>query len=478
MPNKNHKRKIHLIGICGKGMSGLALLLKDKNCQVTGSDNGFYEPVAGLLKKNGIKFAPSYAAKNIPKNVDTIIIGKHASLNKEENEEVKAAFESGIKIQSLPEALADISTNKENTVVAGSYGKSTVTALLSWCLGVAKQNPSYFIGAVPLGFKTNAKLNKGKDFIFEGDEYPSANWDITSKFLYLNPTNLILISAEHDHLNVFPTEEDYIKPYKKLVALLPIDGLLVAAGEGKNVLEVVKKAKCKVVTYGLHTKSKYYALNIKYGPITSFDLYNGKHKVTTLKTTLLGKHNIENVVGVAAFILEKNIITITQLQKGIETFKGLSGRIDLKTEKSSVLVYEGFGSSYSKAKSVFDALKLHHPTKKLITIFEPHTFSWRNKEAKKWYKDIFHTSDFIILLPPPEHGKNTHQQMTFQEITKEVKKANKKVYALKSEEDTLNMLKKITKKDDLIVLVSSGSLLGLTISVPKLMEKLFPKKNS
>jgi UDP-N-acetylmuramate: L-alanyl-gamma-D-glutamyl-meso-diaminopimelate ligase len=154
----------------------------------------------------------------------------------------------------------------------------------------------------------------------------------------------------------------------------------------------------------------------------------------------------------------------------------LSGRIDLKTKKSSVLVYEGFGSSYSKAKSVFEALKLHFPNKNLITIFEPHTFGWRNMEAKKWYRDIFNTSSSVIILPPPIHGAKTHQQMTFNEIIKEVRKNNKNTYGTHNEKETLEILKKITKKNNIIVLVSSGSLLGLTLSVPKLMEKLFPKK--
>ncbi len=468
-------KKAHLIGICGKGMSALALMLKQKGWQVTGSDEGFYDPVASLLKKNGIKFTPYHSTQNIPKDADLIVIGKHAKLVSEENEEVRTAFQSGIKIQSLPEALSDLAKKTENTIVAGSFGKSTVTALLAWCLESSKRDPSYFIGAVPLGFKTNAHLGKSKHFIFEGDEYPSSNWDERSKFLHLRPKNLILISAEHDHINIFPTEKDYIKPYKKLIALLPKNGILVASEEGKNVSKVIKDAKCKVINYGFTRKSTWHPENISYGIKTSFDLIKGDKKIINLKTSLLGNHNIENIVGVSAFLLEKKLITPKELQKSIESFKGLSGRIDLKTKKSSVLVYEGFGSSYSKAKSVFNALKLHFPNKKLITIFEPHTFSWRNVETKKWYKDIFNTSDKVIILPPPGHGANTDNQMTFDEIIKEVKVNNPETYPAQNEKQALLFVKKFVKKDDLIVLITSGSLLGLTTSVPKLMEKMFPK---
>lgn len=469
-------KKAHLIGICGKGMSGLALLLKQKGYQITGSDEGFYDPIASLLQKNGIKFMPFFSSLNIPKDANLIVIGKHAKLIPEENEEVRAAFRSKIAIQSLPETLGTLAEKTENTVVAGSFGKSTVTALLTWCLKNSKKSPSYFIGAAPFGLKNNAQLGKSKHFIFEGDEYPSSNWDSKSKFLHLHPKNLILISAEPDHINVFPTEKDYLQPYKKLITLLPKDGLLVVSEEGKNINKIIKDAKCKIISYGFGKKSRWHAENVIYGEKTFFDLFKNKNKIINLETSLLGKHNVENIIGASAFLLEKKLITPRELQKSIGNFKGISGRLDLKTKKSSVLIYEGFGSSYSKAKSVFDSLQLHFPNKKLITIFEPHTFGWRNAENKKWYQDIFNTSSKVLVLPPPEHGAKTHRQMSFQKIIKEIKKNKKEVYKIKNEKEALGILKKIVKKDDLIVLISSGSLFGLTVSVPKLMEKIFPKR--
>ncbi len=472
----SEKNKAHLIGICGKGTSALALLFKQQGFQVTGSDKEFYEPVYGMLKRNKIKIFKNYSAKNIPRGVNLIVVGgKHANLAEDKNEEVRAVFASGIKVRSVPEVLGELAHKTENTIVAGSFGKSTTTALLTWCLISANKDPSYFIGAIPLGFKAHAHLGKSKHFVLEGDEYPSSNWDSTPKFLHLHPKNLILISGEHDHVNVFPKENDYIKPYQKLISLLPKQGLLVASNEGKNVKKIVGKAKSKVVTYGFTKKSTWHPENIKYGVRTTFDLFKGKKKITKLETSLLGNHNIENIVGVSAFVLEKKLITVAELQKAVKSFKGLSGRLDLKTTKSSVLVYEGFGSSYTKAKSVFDALKLHFPNNKLITVFEPHASSWSNTLAKKWYKNIFDTSDKVIILPIPSHRKKAPNQMTSEQIVKEIKKYKNNVYGVKSEKETLALLKKLTKKDDVIVLISSGSLLGLTSSVPKLMEKMFPK---
>lgn len=469
------QQEIYFIGICGKGLSGLAIALKQKGYKISGSDEGFYEPTLSLLVNNKIKFYKNYKKENIPKNVDYIVIGKHAKLTTEDNEEVKKAFSMKVPILSLPEAINKFINNKENTVIVGSFGKSTITSLIAFLLKNANKDPSYFIGAVPLDFKQNVHEGKGKDFIIEGDEYPSANWDNTSKMLYLKPRNAVLISGEHDHLNVFPKEKDYIAPYIDFIKLLPKDGILVASLNGKNVKKIIKNSKSKIVYYDLKNKKYYHAENIEFGEKTTFDLYKGNKKIINLETTLLGKHNIENIIGASAFLLEKKLITKIELQNGIKKFRGLSGRLDKKTDKSKVLVYEGFGSSYPKAKSIFDALKLHYPNKRLITIFEPHTFSWRNEESKTWYKNIFKDSDITFILPPPEHGSKTHNQISQEDIVNIVKTYKKEVYGTGGEEETLNILKNMLKEDDLIILITSGSLFGLTKSVPTLANHLFPK---
>ena len=450
-------------------MSALAILLKEAGWQITGSDNNFYEPISGYLKKNKINFNKNYRAENLSKKVDLVVIGKHAELIPEKNPEVKVVFNLGFKVKSLPEVLAMLAKDKNNIIISGSYGKSTCTALLAWCLTKANKKPSYFIGGIPIDFNSS-HLGTGKDFVLEGDEYPSANWDKRSKFLHLNPSALLLISGEHDHLNIFPTEKSYKEPYKKLVAKIPKNGLLVFAYAGKNNKEIIKYAKCKKISYSLNNKkSNYYAENIKHGMITSFDLMRHGKKLINIKTKLLGNHNIENIVGCAALLLEQKIIKPADFIKAVKTFTGIKRRIELKNKQGLVPVYEGLGSSYSKTKAIFDALKLHFPKKRIIAVFEPHTFSWRNRGALKWYKTIFNGVEEVILLPPPIHGKTTHDQLSLDEIYNEVKK-HVPTHKAKTEKEALALIKKIIKKDDVIALVSSGSLLGLSKSIPKIIE--------
>ncbi len=467
-------KKVHFIGICGKGMAGLAVMLKNQGSIISGSDQGFYDPVYTYLCENNISFEAGHKKENIPADADCIIIGKHAKLVPESNEEVKWAFESGIPIKSFPEIIQELTKNTDNIVVAGSFGKSTCATLLAWCLLEAGQDPSYFIGAVPYGFESSTHSGKDSTFILEGDEYPSANWDPTSKFLYYNPKIILLTSGEHDHLNVFPTLESYLAPFKKLVGLLDDENLIVACLTGAHIDNILEQTQAKIVTYSLENPdADWYAENIHYGIETTFTLVHEGEEITELTTTLLGKHNIENIIGCGALLLEKKLLTPRELQKGIASFMGVKGRLDRKEANASVLVYEGFGSSQAKLASTFEAIRLAYPDKKIIAVFEPHTFSWRNKAALPWYETVFDDADSVLVFEPPAHGK-TADQLTLDEIVAKISERKSKVYPFHNSEEGLQKISQITQKDDIILLVTSGDLGGIIPQVPPLVEKLFP----
>lgn len=464
--------KVHIIGICGKAMAGLAVMLKEKGYIVSGSDEGFYDPVYSYLKEKGITFSEGYKKENIPPDASMIVIGKHAKLTKEENEEVYYAFQNNFNIKSLPEAIFELAKNEDRIVVAGSFGKSTCTAFITWCLK-EKMDPSYMIGAVPIDF-SSSHIGKGKIFVIEGDEYPSSNWDNTSKFLYYNPSTLLITSCEHDHINAFPTLADYLEPFKKLVGKLNEDDLLVYSKNGANIPDVLPYAKCRIVSYGLEDDADYVAKNISYGENTTFDVFKNNEKICTLNTKLLGEHNIENILGGVALLFEKNLVQVEDLEKCTQDFSGLLGRLDQKPAHSPIRIFEGYGSSQAKLRSLFESLKLHFPTKELFTIFDPHTFSWRNRGALSWYSEIFKDSRVVLVFEPPTHGASTHDQLTLEEIINEIKKTHDNVYPFHTKDEGLSLIKEHLKKDDIILLSTSGDLGGIIPEVPPLVEKLFP----
>jgi UDP-N-acetylmuramate: L-alanyl-gamma-D-glutamyl-meso-diaminopimelate ligase len=466
-------KKAHFIGIAGKGMSATALLLREQGYEISGSDEGFYPPVSDYLEQAGVTFAHGYKKENIPADADLIVIGKNAKLVQESNEEVAAAFASGIPIKSFPDILEGLSAGKETIVVAGSYGKSTCTALVAHCLVRAGKDPSFFIGEIARGFAAHAHLGASDVFVLEGDEYPSSNWDATSKFLHYNPRSVLLTSATHDHVNVYPTHDDYLKPFEQLVSVLPQDGLL-AVNDELFARAIAEKYSGKRVEYGLAAHNEWHAANIVYGLPTTFDLIHKGKKVAALSTTQLGAHNVENIVGVAALLLSKHLLTPEELAAGVASFEGVKRRMELLSPQSKVPVLEGFGSSFEKALSAIAAMRLHFPARRLVIVFEPHTFTWRNRAALALYDSVFDGADKVYIYEPATQGAATHAQLSQGEIVERVRAAGMDTVALHDGESGLQTILADTSDNDAILLLTSGDLGGLIKSLPPAVEEQFP----
>jgi len=466
--------KAHFIGIAGKGMSATALLLKEMGVEISGSDEGFYPPVSEYLKSANIAFAHGYRKENIPDDADVIIIGKNAKLQPETNEEVRAAMASGKLVRSFADILHELTTSSETIVVAGSYGKSTCTALLAWCLRSANKDPSYFIGEVTNGFETYAHRGRGSAFVLEGDEYPSSNWDKTSKFLRYNAKNVLLTSATHDHINVFPTHADYLAPFLALLQSLPSDGILVANAGESHARALAEEKGQSTIFYSLENKAHWHAENITRDSVAAFDLMRGGEKIIRLSSRLLGNHNIENIVGISAMLLEKKLVSPDELCVGVNSFTGVKRRMELLSALSTVAVFEGFGSSYEKAKSAIAAVKLHFPDRRLMVVFEPHTFTWRNRDAIAAYDNVFDGAAKILIFEPASQGANSHAQLTQNEIVARVRSAKYDAEPIVDPEEALQRLGGMLMMNDVVLLLTSGEMGGLIKTIPKLAEQKYP----
>ena len=468
-------QKAHFIGICGAGMSATAKLLRDFGWEVSGSDDGFYPPVSTYLTKFNIPVFNGYQEENIPTDADLIIIGKHARLTPDKNAEVRKAFESGVPIKSFPEVLGELTKEHKNVVVAGSYGKSTCTALVAWTLQCAGKNPGYFIGAVPKTPLESSEKGDGKIFVIEGDEYPSSNWDTKSKFLYYHPTHLLLTSLAHDHLDIYKTPEDYRTPFKKLVSIIPSQGTIVACRDGEGLYETLNEVGLNVVWYGIKESADWQIKNLVLGEQTSFDVTYQKKVVTSVKTSLLGMHNIENILGTGALLLSLKLVSPDEFKRAMETFRALDRRLNKKSERTVIPVYEGFGSSYTKARSAIEAIKLHFPNQLLTVVFEPYTFSWQNRDAINWYDTVFKCVENVLIYKPSGQNKKDSVQLKLAEIIDRVKKAGVDVNGFETPEDGLTMLKKYVKNNSVILILSSGGFGGFIDMAINWIEKEFSK---
>ncbi|MBI4068210.1 hypothetical protein HY413_02265 [Candidatus Kaiserbacteria bacterium] len=461
-------KRAHFVGIAGVGMSATALLLRESGWQITGSDEGSYPPVSDYLARAGITVRTPYAAKNIPKTVDLIIIGKSAKLTNE-NPEVRAAHERSVPIKNFAEVLGEILQNREPIVIAGSYGKSTAAALMSWILIHAGKDSGYMVGAIAHDLKRTSQLGTHRLFVIEGDEYPSGHDDPRAKFLHYHAHDLLLTSAAHDHVNIFPTHADYLAPFRELITSLPKHSLLVACADDAHVLKLCAGSGRPYVTYGLTEKADWSVRDITYHEKgSSFILTHGGDTVH-IETSLLGAHNVQNIVGVAALLIEKGLTTADQIAAAVKKFQGVVRRLDLKTHHSPIPVFEGFGSSYEKARTAIDAIRLHFSKRRLIIFFEPHTFSWRNRAMLHWYDSVFSGVDHVCVYPPPLSGATTHAQLTHDDIITRIALSGVPVTALYSAADAFPILETL-QKNDVVLLLTSGHMGGLVQDIPAWLD--------
>lgn len=452
--------KAHFIGLCGVGMSATALLVKESGVDVTGSDAECYGPPRGILKRNDLQALPAYDPTNIPSDVDFIVISRNAKLSPEENEEVRAALASGKPVYSFPQVLGALTENRHNVVVAGSYGKSTTTSLIAYLLRHAGVDAGYFVGAEPVpsdALPNPSALGSEPTFVLEGDEYPSGHNDPRAKFLHLHPDDVVLTAVVHDHVNIYPTYEDYQKPFIELLSKVPEDGLVVVCADEVGALTLAKESGKKVITYGVR-EGAFHAKDIEIDFRTRLTLVCDDGTLIELETELLGLHNIENIVGASAYVLSRKLISVEQLQAAVASFTGVRRKLDRVTPNASLPVYEGFGSSYEKARSAIEAIKLHFPYKRLVIVFEPHTFGWRNRANLMWYDDVFEGGSLVYVAPPALQGAGTHAQLSFDEICDQVRATG--TPAMKYDPDDIEEVVKNLDANDVVLILTSGDLEG------------------
>ncbi|MBS0408402.1 MAG: hypothetical protein JSR86_00695 [Proteobacteria bacterium] len=462
---------VYFLGIAGAGVSALASVLASEGHTVSGSDDGVFPPVSTYLTRMGIPYHVGFDPAQIPAAIDVAIVGSSAKLDLGDNPELAELIRRGVPRYSFAEFLGLHTQGRENIVVAGSFGKSSLTALIAYLMRAVGKDPGYFIGAIPLDLDATGHAGKDRAFVIEGDEYIVGGEDRRSKFMLYHPSQVLLSSIVHDHVNVFPTMADYEAPFAELLALLPRDGLLVCA-QGYEPIERLTAGR-KVVWYGLEDGADYRAANIQVGETTTFDLATPSGETIPLATQLLGLHNIENIAGAAALLLERGDIDAFTLRQALPRFRGVARRLDKKTATSRVPAYEGFGSSYEKARSAIEAIALHFPGRPAVVVFEPHTFSWRNEEALAWYDTVFEGVSRVLLLPPPGHGAATHHQLSQTDILARIRSAGVDADAFANGPEVLAELDRSLSGDEVLLLLSSGPLAGLAETAPALLETKF-----
>lgn len=380
--------KIHFIAIGGSTMHNLAIALKIKGYEVTGSDDEIFEPAKGRLQKYGIlPKGIGWNPDKIDQSVDAVILGMHA---REDNPELLKAKELGIKIFSYPEFLYEQSKNKCRIVIGGSHGKTTITSMI---IHVLQQNGiecDYMVGAQLAGFEVMVKLSEtAKIMVIEGDEYLTSPIDRRPKFHLYQPNVGIISGIAWDHINVFPTFDIYVKQFEIFANMIPADGRFIFCDDDKVLNEMSQKInntqKFPYSVHPYHIQDGISYLETAYGDIP---------------LQIFGRHNLTNL-NAARLACQAVGISDEQFYKAIATFKGASKRLELVDKNERCSVFKDFAHSPSKLKATVDAVKEQFPDRKLIACMELHTFSSLTQEFLKEYKGAMDNADEGIIFFDP-----------------------------------------------------------------------------
>ena len=441
--------KVHFIAVGGSAMHNMAIALHKKGFTVSGSDDEIFEPSKGRLNKyNLLPQSEGWNPSLISADLDVIILGMHA---KKDNPELLKAQELGLKIYSYPEYVYEQAKDKKRIVIGGSHGKTSITSMILHVLQNQNIAFDYLVGAQLEGFETMVSFSNAPIMVIEGDEYLSSPIDRRPKFLWYKPHIAVLSGVAWDHINVFPTFENYVEQFHLFTNTILPDGLLTYFHGDEELQQIANKSsavRLQPYTTPMH--------RIENG-ITSVGTSNG-----WLALKVFGEHNLQNMMAALNVCLELGIEEM-DFYKAIQNFSGAARRLEEIARSEQTVVYKDFAHSPSKLKATSTAVKKQYPDKKVIACMELHTFSSLNKTFLQEYSGCMSSTDeAIVFFNPKTIQHKGLETITIQDVEEAFLPSKVTVY------DDANLVTGYLKSQNLdncvVVLMTSGNFDGLNLN--------------
>jgi len=430
------------------------MILKEMGYKVTGSDEDAYPPGATVIDRGKIRRFGKYSPSNLEARPDLVIIGNHVKGN---NPEVREAMKRKLKIFSLPRLIGEIFARKKSIVIAGTHGKTTTTALISWILESAGLSPSYLIGGIMRNTQRGFNLGKGDFFVIEGDEYRTAFFDKKPKFFYYKPKIAVLNNCEFDHPDYFKDIAMVKNNFFRFLKLVPKKCLVVGGVDDPNVAFLFKKIKRPKISYGLNKIADYQGFDFRFGKKTmKFKVRKNGNFFGEFKTFLTGEINVKNTLA-GITIADYLGIELEKIQKGVMSFRGVDRRFEVVSKAKGIIIIDDYAHHPTKIKGTLSAAKTRYRKNKIFCVFEPHTYS-RTRALLSDYAQSFRGADEVIVAKlMPAREKDQKPTITSQEVVKEIGKYNKDVkFISKSSEIMVYLALKLSKGDVVIVMSVGG----------------------
>ncbi|MBD3638852.1 MAG: peptidoglycan synthetase [Crocinitomicaceae bacterium] len=451
--------KVHFIAIGGSAMHNLAIALNRKGYEVSGSDDEIFQPSKGRLEKEGI--LPKEIGWNpdrITTDMDAVILGMHA---RKDNPELLKAQELGLKIYSYPEFVFNQTKDKKRLVIGGSHGKTTITSMILHVMAALDIETDYLVGAQLEGFDCMVKLSDAPIVVIEGDEYLSSPIDRRPKFHWYKPHVGSISGIAWDHINVFPTFENYIDQFKIYTDKFEENGVLVFYEGDEHIISIVNQLRPDIQIRPYHTPDFEVRDGVTYVAVENGYNEEGQMTYKELALKIFGAHNLQNLMA-ARLMLNEIGVRDDQFYEAIASFTGAAKRLEKVAENEHSVAYKDFAHSPSKLKATVSAVKRQYPKRKLVACMELHTFSSLKKEFLPHYAHCMEEADeALVYFSPDVVAHKRLEAITAEQVAEAFATPNVRVFTDASE--ITDLLRSKNWDDSNLLLMSSGNFHGVDL---------------
>ena len=461
--------RIHLIGVCGTAMATLAAMLKHRGHEVSGSDEHVYPPMSEFLAAEQITVLAGYRPEHVSGAIDLVVVGNAISRG---NPELEAVLDRRLRYASLPETIRDQWLwDADAIVIAGTHGKTTTTALTGWLLTAAGADPTVLIGGIARNFGAGGasyRMGKGKAFVIEGDEYDSAYFDKTAKFLKYLPDIAVVNNIEFDHADIYKDLDEVRLAFRRLVNLVPTGGLVLLGADSPDAVALASKAHSRVQTFGLDDGADWRATDVEIGATTRFRVRHGARDLGVFALGLAGEHNVRNALAALAIGVDGEL-DVDALRTALATFAGVKRRLEVVGEVNGITVYDDFAHHPTAVDETLRAVRRAQPGRRIWAIFEPRSASSCRRVFQDAFARAFAGADDVVLasvfrstLPPEE--RLSEAQLVADLAARDVRACH-----IPTVDAIVDAVSRDARSGDLVVVMSNGGFGGIH---GKLLEAL------
>lgn len=453
-PDVTPPAHVHLMGVCGVGMAALAGLFHARGFRVTGSDNGAYPPMSDFLQRLGISVISGYSPANLQPRPDLVVVGNAI---KPSNPEAQALEQTSIPYTSMSDALLTFfATDRRRIVVTGTHGKTTVSSMIAWILRFSDLDPGFMIGGIVRNLGTNHCLGGGH-FVIEGDEYDTAYFDKSPKFLHYSAHIGAITACEFDHADIYRDVDEIQEQFKKFAASIPKDGRLVLCADDERLREIAKASSAQVVTYGSASDADW-TMDYRSGMSNAMDLTVRQAGVVvgSAAIPIIGRHNALNALCAVAVAHEVGVDPQRSLDALVQ-FQGVHRRQEILAEIRGVLIVDDFAHHPTEVRETVKAVKARYPYRRLLAIFEPRTNTSRTSVFQQDYIAAFQDADCVLLREPKRlNGIPIDKRFSSRQLAADLQATVSSARAFDNTDSMLDFLRENVQSGDVALIMSNG----------------------